>query len=184
MTDRILNSKMDIRTRMVERRGKMNKSTKAAYDAEICRLIWEMVEQHEFQTIHTYLPIRSEIDVMPLIRELLHHSMSVFTSRTLDNGQLEHLHLNSLDELAIGKFGVPYPANTPAYHGSFDLIIVPGLAFDQDNYRLGYGGGYYDRFLVEHPLSYKLGVSYAFQIMEQLPLEAHDAFITSVEIPN
>ena len=54
------------------------------------------------------------------------------------------------------------------------MIIVPGLAFDAQNYRLGYGGGYYDNFIVNHAQAKKIGIFYPFQKVEKVPVEAHD----------
>jgi 5-formyltetrahydrofolate cyclo-ligase len=54
------------------------------------------------------------------------------------------------------------------------------LAFDAANYRLGYGGGYYDGFLRQHPEAYKLGICYPFQKVKQVPLEAHDVRLDAV----
>ena len=67
-----------------------------------------------------------------------------------------------------------HSAKADIYTANYDLIIVPGLAFNKNNYRLGYGGGYYDTFLSEHPEAYKLGIFYPFQKVESLPLEEHD----------
>lgn len=165
---------------MTAERDSLDASAKKGYDEWICNQLLSLVIQHEFRTVHAYLPIRSEIDIMPFIKELLDMKMDVFTSRTLEDGQLQHLHLNSLDELVPGKFGVPYPAQAEPYYGLFDLIVVPGLAFDQAHNRLGYGGGYYDRFLKENPMSYKLGIAYPFQVAKTLPCEAHDIQLDNV----
>ena len=57
---------------------------------------------------------------------------------------------------------------------------MPGLAFNDANFRLGYGGGYYDNFLLQYPLAYKLGICYPFQKVEQIPLEPHDVKLDDV----
>ena len=54
------------------------------------------------------------------------------------------------------------------------MIITPGLAFDASNYRLGYGGGYYDSFMVNHPDAWKIGICYPFQKVPKVPIEEHD----------
>jgi 5,10-methenyltetrahydrofolate synthetase len=55
-----------------------------------------------------------------------------------------------------------------------DFVVVPGLAFDRNRYRLGYGGGYYDNFLMTQPKAQKVGIFYPFQEVVQVPKEAHD----------
>ena len=70
-----------------------------------------------------------------------------------------------------------YTSTTPAPKG--DLIIVPGVAFSKKGERLGYGGGFYDRFL-EHHKVYTIGVAYDFQIMNSLPTEEHDRKLNEI----
>lgn len=76
--------------------------------------------------------------------------------KTLPKRKLKNLVLNSLDEVENGVFGTTYPMGEELFEGEYDLIIVPGLSFDCNNYRLGYGGGYYDNFIVNYPHAKKL----------------------------
>jgi 5-formyltetrahydrofolate cyclo-ligase len=92
--------------------------------------------------------------------------------------------LTSFDDIEKGVFGTTHPANPEEYTGKFDLIIVPGLAFDDKKYRLGYGGGYYDNFLVNHPEAYKIGIFYPAQKVENVPTEAHDICLDEILINN
>ncbi len=74
---------------------------------------------------------------------------------------------------AVGDFNILEPQNEP-YMGDFDLIIVPGVAFDHNGNRLGRGRGYYDRFL-NHPLSVKrIGICFDFQMVDEVPSEPFD----------
>lgn len=176
----ISDQKKKLRRQLRLQRAELGKSTKAAYDQWICQSIWELIEEQGYKTIHCYLPMGSEIDICPLIDKLLDASMSVITPKTLGKRSLEHLRLTSLAEVETGVFGTRHPANAQVFAGSYDLIIVPGLAFDAANYRLGYGGGYYDSFLQQHPEAYKLGICYPFQKVKQVPLEAHDVRLDAV----
>ncbi len=74
---------------------------------------------------------------------------------------------------AVGDFNILEPQNTP-YEGGFDLIIVPGVAFDPQGNRMGRGKGYYDRFLVKYPTVKKIGICFDFQLVEEIPAEPHD----------
>lgn len=111
---------------------------------------------------------------------MLNSKVTVVTPKTLPNRKLQHLTLKSLDEVEKGVFGTSHPANTKEYLGEYDLIIVPGLAFNDANHRLGYGGGYYDNFLTQHPLAFKLGICYAFQNVEYIPMEPHDVILDEI----
>lgn len=78
-----------------------------------------------------------------------------------------------------GDFHILEPKNNP-YEGGFDLIVVPGMAFDRAGHRLGRGRGYYDRFLAKHPDIKTIGLCFDFQLMEDIPTEAHDRVIETV----
>ncbi|MEM6700404.1 MAG: 5-formyltetrahydrofolate cyclo-ligase, partial [Bacteroidota bacterium] len=123
---------------------------------------------------HSYLPMRSEVDVLPLLQKALSTGLTVIAPKTLRKRQLQHLVLKDLNELEEGIFNTHHPKNANIYTASYDLILVAGLAFDKTGYRLGYGGGYYDTFLAEHPSAKKIGVCYPFQIVESVPTEEHD----------
>ena len=80
---------------------------------------------------------------------------------------------------AEGDFHIPEPQNHP-YTGDFDLIVVPGMAFDKAGHRLGRGKGYYDRFLSQHPQVYTIGLCFDFQLLPEVPFEPHDCLINDV----
>lgn len=170
-----MQAKKDLRTTIQAQRNAIPLTQKVAYDTQINENLWEFIQEKKCKAIHLYLPMGSEIDLYPLIQKLLNQKIKVYSPKTLKNRKLEHLELHSLEELEKGLWGTKHPKNSTAYQGTFDLIVVPGLAFDKNHNRLGYGGGYYDNFLKDHNKAYKVAVVYPFQIVEQVPVEAHDA---------
>jgi 5-formyltetrahydrofolate cyclo-ligase len=74
---------------------------------------------------------------------------------------------------AVGDFNILEPQNEP-YTGGFDLIVVPGVAFDRNGNRLGRGKGYYDRFLCHHLDVKRIGICFDFQLVEEVPTEPLD----------
>ena len=74
---------------------------------------------------------------------------------------------------AVGDFNILEPQNEP-YTGGFDLIVVPGVAFDGNGNRLGRGRGYYDRFLCHHLDVKRIGICFDFQLVDEVPSEAFD----------
>ena len=74
---------------------------------------------------------------------------------------------------AVGDFNILEPQNEP-YTGDFDLIIVPGVAFDRNGNRLGRGKGYYDRFLCHHLDVKRIGICFDFQLVDEVPSEPFD----------
>lgn len=176
----VINKKQALRKKMLLQRSKLVTQDKKVYDNLICKNLQELIIQKKCTVVHAFLPMGSEININPLLAWMLQEQITVVTPKTLKNRQLQHLVLNSLEELESGVFGTSHPANSVEYTGDYDLIIVPGLAFDENKYRLGYGGGYYDTFLAEHSNAFTVGIGYPFQQLKEIPKEAHDACLDLV----
>ena len=89
--------------------------------------------------------------------------------------------LHLLSQLRKGAYGIlePVAEGVPKWEKQgFDIIFVPGSAFDMVGNRLGHGGGYYDRFLVRHVSAEKIGLAWKHQIVENVPTEVHDVQLT------
>ena len=82
--------------------------------------------------------------------------------------------LTDFDQLEKGYFGIPEPARGEIVQWDEALMIMPGVAFDRANHRVGYGGGFYDRFLEKHPKIRRLAVAFDFQILDEVPVEPTD----------
>lgn len=169
-----MEEKKALRTEMHKKRANIDSAQKQRYDLEICEKLEQLILVSNAKVVHAYLPMGKEIDISPLIASLLKQNITVVTPKTLKNRKLQNLVLKSLTEVEQGVFGTTHPANSVEYNGDFDVIIVPGLAFDSNNYRLGYGGGYYDNFLVNHPKAFKVGIFYPVQQVDKVPTEPHD----------
>ena len=170
----IINQKQQLRKEMLIKRAKLNLSYRIAYDLWICNELEQIISDKNCKVVHAYLPMGKEINIIPLIEGLLSKNITVVIPKTLPKRKLENRILTSLTAIEKGVFGTTHPSNPDEYRGSLDFIIVPGLAYDKTKYRLGYGGGYYDNFLVQHPKSYKIGIFYPAQQVENVPIETHD----------
>jgi len=155
---------------------KISPAVRAVESAALCeRLQAQMPSAH---TILFFAPLPDELDVWPVL-EL---SLALGTNCALpffDPAKKTYgaKIINQLaTDIAIGKFGVREPAAGCAEIplDRFDLILVPGLAFDLSGNRLGRGKGFYDRILKEAS-GIKCGVGYDFQLLEKIPTEPHDA---------
>lgn len=176
----ILDEKKQLRSAITKQRDALDAAFKKEYDSWICTQLEQHIADKNCKVVHAYLPMGNEIDIKPLLEKLLSNSITVVVPKTLRQRKLQHLVLRSLNELASGIFGTSHPENTTEYLGTYDLIIVPGLAFDTNNYRLGYGGGYYDAFLAEHPNAFTVGICCPFQKVTQVPKETHDVCLDGV----
>jgi 5-formyltetrahydrofolate cyclo-ligase len=169
-----MEQKKSLRSMMLGQRMEMETAVKHEYDKWICNRLENLVRERNFSSVHAYIPMANEIDIQPLIQSLLGSGITVVCPKTLPKRKLENRVLHSLEDVETGIMGTKHPSHPEAYEGNLDLIIVPGLAFDQKKYRLGYGGGYYDNFLHAQPASHKVGIFYPFQQVENVPIEAHD----------
>lgn len=121
----------------------------------VCRLFFQKISLKEVRHLHIFLPIarHNELDTWPIIRQLQkeHPAIGIVISRTnWQEKRMEHFHLNEATILKENKWGIPEPVeglSCPVQH--VDLVLLPLLAFDLQGHRLGYGAGFYDRFLAE-----------------------------------
>jgi len=74
----------------------------------------------------------------------------------------------------------PRQVGKPISPNSLDVVVVPGVAFDPDGNRIGYGGGYYDRFLIQVPRAWRIGVCYDLQLIKEVPRADHDVPVDAV----
>lgn len=180
----ILKQKKELRKEMLIKRAKLDTVYKKEYDLWVCNQLENIIDSNSYKVIHAYLPMGKEIDITPLLTNLLTKKITIVVPKTLPKRKLENRMLISFRAIEKGVFGTTHPSNPEEYTGTFDLIIVPGLAFDNDNYRLGYGGGYYDNFLVQHPTTNKIGIFYPEQKVQRVPVESHDYRLDSILLNN
>ena len=127
-------------------------------------------------TIGCYVSVKNEVDTKGIILDALSKGKRVSVPLTGPEGALSHVEIRSLDELKPARFGLlePSTSNTDEIcPGELDLVVVPGVGFDKSCNRIGFGAGYYDRYLEQVPAS-KVGLAYDFQILEEVPTESHD----------
>lgn len=174
--------KKHLRQSMLKRRDKMPRKERNALSEKICQQLWGLIQEKKVQIVHSYLTMGSEVNVLPLLQKALDHDLIVVAPKTLKKRKMQNLIVTNLKNMEAGVFGTYHPKDAVEYTGEYDLIIVAGLAFDQHAYRIGYGGGYYDTFLAEHPNTFKVGTCYPFQLVESLPVEGHDIKLQKVVI--
>jgi 5-formyltetrahydrofolate cyclo-ligase len=131
------------------------------------------------RTIHTYVAWQEEVENHELLRAMLQEGKRIITPKINSPAHLlENYLVTRFEALAPGAFGILEPSVERGALpfedlSAIDLVIVPGLAFDRQGNRLGYGGGYYDR-LLEKIRAPKAAPAFAAQILDAVPAEAHD----------
>jgi 5-formyltetrahydrofolate cyclo-ligase len=169
-----LQSKSSLRNRMAAIRDAIPEDQRAAKSAAIAQRLAEWHGYAQAETILAFLSTRSEVMTEAIIGFALVLGKTVAAPRTLlKEKRLDFRRLSrSGPRLAPGPFGIMEPApDAPAVNpADADLILVPGLAFDEQGYRLGYGGGFYDRLLSEPAVhGASVGIAFEEQMIEQVP---------------
>jgi len=125
------------------------------------------------RTVHTYVSVDNEVDTWPLIVRALEEGKQVVVP-VVSGKDLKHSRIESPSELKRGKWSLWEPrCFRDTDLAAVDLVLVPGVAFDRRGYRIGFGGGYYDRFLSQ-VLAPKVGLAFEFQVVPRIPEDPHD----------
>ena len=129
------------------------------------------------ERVMLYASLPDEVQTLAFIEEWRHRKTIILP--TVVGDDIIPVELADDTTFAEGDFHIPEPQNHP-YTGDFDLIVVPGMAFDKEGHRLGRGRGYYDRFLAQHPQSPTIGLCFDFQLVPHVPSEPHDRPINEI----
>ena len=126
------------------------------------------------KTVYGYLPYNQEVRTVPMLEQALRDGKRVAVPKIYSD-TMKFLYLEDLTQVAKNKMGIPEPLlDTPVAEDKTALVLMPGLAFTKNGDRMGYGGGFYDRFLAEEPEHPTLALCYDFQIVDSLPTEEFD----------
>ncbi len=145
-------------------------------DIEICEKVIETLKKEKCTTVFAYISVGNEVDTYRLIHKMLACGIRVCIPKIVSRGNMVAVEITDTESLVPDKFGIPSaPSGAKEIpKDEIHAVITPGVAFTEKGHRLGRGGGYYDRYLADgHFL--KLGICYREQIVEDIPVEPHDA---------
>ena len=177
--------KSRIRQILRGRKDSMDPQDRLEKSRVICRNLLELIRDGE--TVMVYTSKEKEVNTVPLITALLQRGNPVVVPIIVkEDVSLRLSYLRDLSVLVPSTFGVPEPigGEIPVAHGDIDTIILPMLGFDGTGGRIGYGAGYYDRFLEKNPNLRKIGIAFACQEMEKLPVDEKDSPMDSIITEN
>ncbi|GAB6188739.1 5-formyltetrahydrofolate cyclo-ligase [Marinitoga arctica] len=159
-----------LREIMLEKRKSINKKEYIEKSYIISEKIAKLLNFTFFNSIAMYYPFRNEVDILNLI-DIFYEKDILFPKICGKN--MYFVKINSIMDFKKGKFGIMEPIGEE-FKSDIDVFLIPGVAFDEKLYRLGYGGGYYDRYFSKHKKSFLIGVGFDFQILKELPIFDHD----------
>lgn len=166
--------KSEIRKEVKEYRFVLDHKLEEKWNLAICEKVLNLRTIRQAFCVYCYVSFRHEAGTEELIRALLEMGKYVAVPKVTGD-HLEFYSIHGRQDLEEGVMGIMEPkASCLKICDGKAPVIVPGIAFDREGHRIGYGGGYYDRFFDQEPDHARLGIAYDFQIFDQIPVEAHD----------
>ena len=174
---------MDKQALRAEIRAKKRAMTTAQVEACSEKLA-ELFREHPLykaaKSIYGYMPYNQEVRTVPMLEQALRDGKKVAVPKCYGD-EMKFIYLDDLTKVSKGYAGIPEPiADEPVAHDETALVLMPGLAFDPQGHRIGYGGGFYDKFLSREPNHPTLALCYDFQMLPHLDTEEHDIPVDTV----
>ena len=142
--------------------------------AELGRLFRQTELYRAARTIYGYLPYNQEVRTVPMLEQALRDGKQVAVPKCYGE-EMKFIFMEDLSLVEKGYANIPEPiADGPIAGDETALVLMPGLAFDREGHRIGYGGGFYDKFLAKEPGHPTLALCYDFQMMDHLETEEYD----------
>lgn len=173
-------NKKSIRLEILDKRGKLGKEDHKTNSDKIIQKIYDSPFYKNASTIMTFISFGDEVDTHEFIKTSIKNGKKIVVPITVpEKKELKLSQVKDFSELEIGHYNILTPKEEFLRFvdpKDVDLIIVPGVAFDREGYRIGYGGGYYDRFLsskVKENVP-KISIAFSLQIIDKVPREHFD----------
>ena len=126
------------------------------------------------KTIYGYLPYNQEVRTVPMLEQALKDGKKVAVPKCYGD-EMKFIYLEDLTQVELGYCNIPEPiADGPVAEDETALVLMPGMAFTKNGDRMGYGGGFYDKFLAKEPNHPTVALCYSFQMVESLPTAEYD----------
>lgn len=168
---------------MIKKRDVMESDLKLIKDNIIYNKVINSIEYKDAANIFVYVSYKSEVDTHKIISKAIVDGKRVFVPKVISNEEgMEALEIKGLHDFKKGSYGILEPMGSDYVKPQIiDLILVPGLAFDKKGGRIGYGGGFYDRYMKSTSKStVKIGICYDFQMVEEVTMDFNDVLVDKV----
>lgn len=176
MNQNIKDFKKRLRKKILKERNALDIKIREDIDKKIIKNILESYEYISAKNIFTFVGIGSEINTIPLIEKAIEDKKHVFVPLCIDKSSMEARKINSISELKEKHYGLLEPSiNSKKIEiNKIDLSIIPCLVVDKEGYRIGYGGGYYDRYFSNTNINKAFIVCRGDFIIDSVPHEKFD----------
>ena len=172
--------KKELRTQIRAKKRAMTPAQVEACSEKLAELFRAHPLYKAAKSIYGYMPYNQEVRTVPMLEQALRDGKKVAVPKCYGD-EMKFIYLDDLTKVAKGYAGIPEPiADEPVAHDETALVLMPGLAFDPQGHRIGYGGGFYDKFLSREPNHPTLALCYDFQMLPHLDTEEHDIPVDTV----
>lgn len=173
-------NKQELRKAIRARKRAMTWEEIQTRSAELCRKFLQTEEYRRARTLYGYLPYNQEVRTEAILEQAMADGKKVAVPKVYGD-EMKFIYLEDLTQVEKGYSGIPEPiADHPVAEDESALVLMPGLAFDPQGHRIGYGGGFYDKFLSREPNHPTVALCYEFQVVEKLETEEFDIPVDTV----
>ena len=167
-------NKKELRAMIREKKRAMTPEEIDCRSAKLCELFLQSEAYQNARTVYGYLPYNQEVRTVPMLEQALKDGKRVAVPKCYGD-EMKFLYMDDLSKVEKGYAGIPEPvADEPVADDPTALVLMPGMAFDPQGHRIGYGGGFYDKFLAQEPDHPTLALCYDFQVLPHLETEEFD----------
>lgn len=167
-------NKKELRRHIREQKRAMTPELIAEKSARLGELFAASPLYQKATAIYGYMPYNQEVRTIPMLQQAIADGKRVAVPKCFGD-EMRFIWMEDLTQVEKGYAGIPEPiADGPVADDEKALVLMPGLAFDPEGRRIGYGGGFYDRFLSQEPNHPTLALCYDFQMMDRLETEEFD----------
>ncbi len=169
-----LDEKTQLRPSLIHRRSQIGNDQITQHSKTIqCRLM-ALPEIQACKSIFCFVSLAEEVETHSLIDSMLQEGKLLTIPKIIHSKQMIAIPFKNWSELTPGQLGILTPMSSVSYKGEIDVCITPGIGFTANGTRLGYGQGYYDKWLAKHTVKYKIAVAFECQLVDNLPTDAND----------
>lgn len=175
--------KKQLRKAMLQKRKELSESETAVKNSAITEKLLSLAKVQSAELILPFVSAKGEVGTREFIARCFDAGKTVAVPRCIDGSNMEFCVIHTFDDLEKGMYGIDEPKEycevIKAENAENSVLIVPALCFDTKGYRLGYGKGYYDRFISRYS-GFTVGVCYSEFIADDIPIDEYDRCVDIV----
>ena len=166
--------KQALRKQIRQQKRAMTEAQITSASARLGELFLQSKLYRQAKTVYGYLPYNQEVRTVPMLEQAIRDGKRVAVPKVYGE-DMRFIYIDDFSHVETGYAGIPEPIDDgPVADDPTALVLMPGLAFDPEGHRIGYGGGFYDRFLAAEPSHPTLALCYSFQMLPKLETEEFD----------